>query len=350
MVVALLAVIKAGAAYVPLHPGLPPARMRWIAEETRAHLLIVDPTYADHDLTTHLHTLLMNTNAKEQSDTELRRGDGPGGRSRRSAGRHDGTGRHLGLAIGADRLAYVMFTSGSTGAPKGVAVTHHDIITLAADHRWHDHHRVLSHSPFAFDASTYEIWVPLLNGGTVIVAPPGPLDAPALNRALAPGAGLRGVPDHRSVQRAGPGLPRRTAAIPRLWTGGEAASPTAMQRVLHAAAPSLTSTAPPRPPRSPSHHRVTGLSSGTVPIGGPLDERQAYVLDASCGRSRQGYGELYLAGRHLARGYLHRPALTAERFVADPYGEPGDAHVPHRRPRPPSPRRTWTTSAEPTTR
>ena len=313
VVVTLLAVVKAGGAYVPLHPGLPPARMRWIAEQTRARTLVTDPTYAGHDLSTHLHTLLIHTEPPTGTETgeTAREGD---------LGETPAAG-NPGLAIGADRLAYVMFTSGSTGVPKGVAVTHHDITTLAADHRWHDHHRVLSHSPFAFDASTYEIWVPLLNGGTVVIAPPGPLDAPALKRALEQEqvsavfltTGLFNVLAQDS--------PAVLAAIPHLWTGGEAASPTAVQRVLHAGGTLTHVYGPTETTTFALSHRVTEPSPGPVPIGGPLDAVHAYVLDE---RLRQvPEGELYLAGRHLARGYLHRPALTAERFVADPYGKPG---------------------------
>lgn len=80
------------------------------------------------------------------------------------------------------QLAYIMYTSGSTGQPKGIGITHRDVAALATDRRWQDGsaQRVLLHSPQAFDASTYELWVPLLNGGTLVIAPPGELDSPAL--------------------------------------------------------------------------------------------------------------------------------------------------------------------------
>ncbi|MFI7539338.1 amino acid adenylation domain-containing protein, partial [Streptosporangium sp. NPDC049376] len=222
------------------------------------------------------------------------------------------------------QLAYVMFTSGSTGTPKGVAVTHHNVVALAADRRFAGHDRVLSHSAFAFDASTYEVWVPLLNGGTVVVAPPGVLDAPTLERMLHEErvtgvfltTGLFNVLAEDS--------PEVLAAVPGLWTGGEAASPAAVERVLDAGGVVTNVYGPTETTTFALSHRTAKTPAGTVPIGGPLDNTRAYVLDAALRPVPAGVpGELYVAGDHLARGYLGRPGLTAERFVADPYGPPG---------------------------
>ncbi|MEU9837548.1 AMP-binding protein, partial [Streptosporangium sp. NPDC048047] len=159
VIVTMLAVVKAGGTYVPLHSALPPARMRWIAEQTGAPILVTDTAGAAHDLTRHVVSLVVG----DDTDPE-----------------------NPGLEIAADRLVYAMFTSGSTGTPKGVAVTHENIRSFATDRLWKGpaHRRVLFHTASSFDVSMYELWVPLLNGGTVVVAPPGIVDATTLTWAL----------------------------------------------------------------------------------------------------------------------------------------------------------------------
>ncbi|MFF5205705.1 amino acid adenylation domain-containing protein [Streptosporangium sp. NPDC000396] len=294
VVVALLAVVKAGGMYVPLHPSLPVARMRHIVEETGARVVLTDEVFAGHELMEHVHAMTVGTESERENP---------------------------GSPVDPDRLAYTMFTSGSTGVPKGVAVTHRNITAFAADHRWRGHHRVLSHSPFAFDASTYELWVPLLNGGTVVVAPPGVVDASVVRWALEEErvtgvfltTGLFNVLAEES--------PAVLAAVPELWIGGEAASPAAVERVILAGGAVNNGYGPTETTTFAVSHRAGEPSPGSVPIGRPLDAIGAYVLDEKLQPASEG--ELYLAGDHLARGYLGRPGLTAERFVADPHGKPG---------------------------
>ncbi|MFD8532622.1 amino acid adenylation domain-containing protein, partial [Streptosporangium canum] len=298
VVITLLAVVKAGGTYVPLHPGLPPARMRWIAEQTHAQVVITDDTHAGHELTRHLPA--MTTTA--ESDP-----------------------RDPDLEIAPDRLAYTMFTSGSTGVPKGVAVTHRNVAAFAADRLWHGsgHRRVLFHTASSFDVSMYELWVPLLNGGTVVVAPPGPVDASVVRRALEEErvdavfltTGLFNVLAEDSAALL--------AKVPQLWIAGEAASPAAVGRVLREGGTVHNGYGPTETTIYVTAHHVTSPGA-VVPIGRPLDNTRAYVLDGRLRPVPAGVpGELYIAGDHLARGYLGRPDLTAERFVADPHGEPG---------------------------
>ncbi|MFF7456374.1 amino acid adenylation domain-containing protein [Kitasatospora sp. NPDC008115] len=303
LVVATLAVLKAGGCYVPMHASLPPERMAALLADTAAPVLLTDraePGFA--------HTA-----------TVVRPGDGA-----------DGPDHDPALPVHPDRLAYVMFTSGSTGTPKGVAVRHRDVVDLADDRRWRDgrHERILLHSPHAFDAATYELWAPLLHGGTVVVAPPGTLDAAALH-ALAVRHGVTAVFLTKALfDLVAEQAPETFRALRTVCTGGEAASGTLMRRVLdhcpdlllaHVYGPTEATTFATHHPLLPAD-----LDGPRAPIGLPLDNMRAHVLDARLRPVPPGVpGELYIAGAGLARGYWRRAALTAERFVADPSDEGG---------------------------
>lgn len=224
-----------------------------------------------------------------------------------------------------------MYTSGSTGTPKGVAVSHREVVALATDGRWRGgaHERVLFRSPHAFDASTYELWVPLLNGGLVVVAPPGELDVDALARLMTEekvtGTFLTATLFNVLADRCLPAL----GTLHEVMTGGEAASPSMVRRVREAC-PRTTVTNAYGPTETTTFAAAFAVGpgqeapDGQVPIGRPLDGTQLHVLDERLGLVAPGViGELYIAGAGLAQGYLGRAALTAERFVACPYGPPG---------------------------
>lgn len=323
LVVATLAVLKAGGTYVPLHHGYPPGRIDRIVAETSARVVICDR--ATHErVVTALHAAGSATTGGIGGPSPapvVLLDDDP-----RIAGQPD---RDPGVAGLPDQLAYVMYTSGSTGAPKGIGITHRDVLSLAFDQRWRvDHDRVLLHSPHAFDASTYELWVPLLNGSTVVVAPEGDLDTATLDLITAErvtAVFLTTALFNLVVEQD----PHRLADVREVWTGGEFVSPAAVRRLLascprttvcHVYGPTETTTfAVCHPMRAPYPVR-----EDNVPIGRPMDNTRAYVLDDRLVLVPPGVaGELYLAGAGLARGYLGRPALTAERFVADPFGPPG---------------------------
>ncbi|MEV5602749.1 non-ribosomal peptide synthase/polyketide synthase [Streptomyces sp. NPDC052299] len=294
LVVALLAVIKAGGAYVPLDPRFPASRIDLILRESGAVLVLTREVLA----------------ALEQS------------------GHHEPGAVEVPCEPG--QLAYVMYTSGSTGLPKGVAVTHRDVVGLALTPEWRGggHERVLMHSPTAFDLSTYELWVPLLSGGRIVVAPPGQLDLDLLQHTVA-AHGVTGLwltaGLFRLVAEERPAL---LAGVREVWTGGDVVSPAAVARVL-AACPGIevvNGYGPTEATTLATRHQVRGLpeNAATVPIGGPMANMRAYVLDDLLRPLPAGLvGELYLAGTGVARGYLGRPGLTAERFTADPYGPAG---------------------------
>jgi amino acid adenylation domain-containing protein/non-ribosomal peptide synthase protein (TIGR01720 family) len=311
LVVALLAVLRCGAAYLPLAPGDPVARLRQVMRAAAPAALVAGPSMADHPLA---------AGQREQGRPLLvvppRGGPAP------AAG--PGPARGRGAALG---LAYAMYTSGSTGTPKGVAVPNEAVVALAADRCWADgnHDRVLQCSPQAFDASVYDLWVPLLAGGRVVLSPPGELDGGTLRRLAAEG-GLTAVQLTAGLFTAlADESPGCFAGLREVITGGDVVPPDAAAKVA-AACPATAirhlygptevtlcaTTYLIRPPARPG---------AVLPIGRPMDNTRVFVLDGRLCPVPPGVtGELYVAGTGLARGYLGQPGMTAERFVACPFG------------------------------
>ncbi|MBT2393898.1 amino acid adenylation domain-containing protein [Streptomyces sp. ISL-1] len=306
-VVALLAVLKAGGAYVPLDRRYPPSRLAEIVAATGAEVLLSDGGPNASGFSHPARVVLVDAVTAPVGGV-----DAPT------------------LAPLPDQLAYVMFTSGSSGTPKGVAATHAGITTLARDSAFASdaHRRVLLHSSPAFDASTYELWVPLLNGGCCVLAPAGDLDTGALADTLVGqrvhAAFLTSSLFHLMVEEE----PAALGSLKEVWAGGEPVSAAAMRR-LRDGFPQLQAVNVYGPTETTTFAtRFLVPSEGEVPeplpIGGALDGMRALVLDSRLRPVPHGAtGELYMAGDGLARGYLGRPVATAERFLADPYGRPG---------------------------
>lgn len=302
LVVAILAVLKAGGAYVPLDARQGPARTRTVLAETAARTVITGERTEPPWLTG--ADVVRVAESGDIGDT-----GNPGAPA---------------VRVEPDQLAYVMYTSGSTGRPKGIAVTHRSVTSFAADRCWRGgaHERVLLHSPHTFDASTYELWVPLLNGGEVVIAPAGMLTGTEFATLSSTVTGLWVTAGLFEVlAEESPGC---FAGLREVWTGGDAVSPAAVGKVL-AACPELTVVngyGPTETTTFAAFHRIRSHRPGEpVPIGRPMDDTRAYVLDENLRPATRG--ELYLGGAGLARGYLSQPALTAERFVANPFGPPG---------------------------
>ncbi|QFG21430.1 non-ribosomal peptide synthetase [Actinomadura sp. WMMB 499] len=290
LVPVLLGVLKAGAAYVPLDPAHPDGRRRAIIKEAGVSVVLTGED-----------------------------GFGPA------------AGGRPGVQVPPDSLAYVMYTSGSTGAPKGVAVTHANVVAFCLDEAWRDDvvESVLVQANHAFDASTYEIWTPLLRGGRLVVAPPGRVDAAERARLIA---------EHRVTNvHATAGLfaaladqaPWMFAGVREVSTGGDVVSSAAVRTLLrtHPGLVVRTTYGPTETTAFTTQVAYTASEGvpASVPLGFPMDNARAYVLDGFLRPVPPGVvGELYIAGAGVARGYAGRPALTAERFVACPFAGPGE--------------------------
>ncbi|MFF2073697.1 non-ribosomal peptide synthase/polyketide synthase [Kitasatospora sp. NPDC058162] len=322
LVVAQLALVRTGGVYVPLDGRAPRERLHGMLAAAGAELLLTDTDRAGTaaQLRPAEQVLLVDGAPVDGGPADGAPADGAPADSWEDSA--------AAPTVHPDNLQYLMFTSGSTGTPKGVAVRRRDVVALAQDAAFAGHDRVLVHSPHAFDAATYELWVPLLRGGTAVLAPPGDVDAAVVRRAVTE-QGVRclflTIGLFRLLAQEDPGCLRGAREV---WTGGEAVPGAVVRRVLEAC-PGLTVVDVYGPTETTTFATRRAFRAGdplpaVLPIGRPLDNTRAYVLDGALQPQPPGItGELYLAGAGLARGYRGRPGETAARYLPDPYGPPG---------------------------
>ncbi|MEU7599062.1 amino acid adenylation domain-containing protein [Streptomyces sp. NPDC039022] len=289
LVTVLLGIAKAGAAAVPVDTAYPVERVRFLLEDAEPVLVMTRAEVAE----ALRYFPAVPPPVKVTPDTGL----------------------------------YVMYTSGSTGTPKGVLATHTNVTALALDPCWHGigGGRTLFHAPHTFDASTLELWVPLLNGGCVVVAPPLDLDGETVAR-LADAHALSAVHVTAGLFRVlAQETPDCFKGFRHVLTGGDVVPAEAVARVTEAC-PGVTVHHLYGPTETTLCATTHTLAPGTaapsvLPIGRPRDGVSVFVLDPLLRPvSTDVAGELYVAGEGVARGYLGRAALTAGRFVACPYG------------------------------
>ena len=298
-IVALLGILKAGAAYLPLDATYPEERLAFAIHDAGASVLITAGDAAD----------IPAASARRLSLQDL----------------ESASGSVTSPATDGESLAYLMYTSGSTGAPKGVEITHRSIIRLVRDVdyvRFGDQPRVLHAAPLGFDASTFEIWGALLNGGTCVVH----------DERIPSGAGLAGTIRRHDVHIAWltaalfnaivDGDARDLHGLRQLLIGGEALSVPHV-RNAYAALPDITLINGYGPTECTTFAttyaipRDIGAGARAIPIGRPIADTTAYVLNARGDAVPVGViGELFVGGAGVARGYLARVELTAERFVS----------------------------------
>ena len=302
MAVAILAVLKAGGAYLPLDPQYPRERIAFMLQDSGAKVLITEehllgglPSSVPSVLCLHRdHESLMRESSEQPA----------------------------GGAI-AENLAYVIYTSGSTGKPKGVEVTHRSVVNFLTSMRREpglsERDRLLAVTTPCFDIAGLEFFLPLTTGARVVVAPQATLadgitlaqlirdtqitamQATPVTWRLLLESGWQGMPGFK-ILCGGEALPRELANH-LLATGGE------VWNLYGPTETTIWSTA----------HRVDSRP-GSVPIGKPIANTQIYILDDRRNLVPRGVpGELYIGGDGLAKGYLHRPELTADRFVQNPF-------------------------------
>ncbi|MBC8947417.1 non-ribosomal peptide synthetase [Xenorhabdus sp. TS4] len=314
LVVAQLAILKAGAVYVPVDPNVPDERKNWLINDCAAKLLLTD-------MQTEIPAELVVPRIHLTCETEQIRAE-----------EH----RNLDLLGASAEPAYIMYTSGSTGIPKGVIVPHRAVVRLVINNGYADiepNDRIAFAANPAFDASTFEVWAPLLNGAALVV-----IDHTTL---LTPRDFVQALQAHRiTILWMSVGLFNRLAeelspVLPQLkmlLVGGDVLDPHVIAQVLRKNPPQklLNAYGPSEGTTFTTIYPIHELTSGTtaIPIGRPIANTRIYLLDTDGQPVPLGMtGEIYIGGDGVACGYLNRPELTAERFLTDPFSDKPNARM-----------------------
>ena len=327
MVVALLAVLKSGAAYLPLEPDYPSTRLAFMLNDSGARLLITMGNLIAQTLTEVAQTL-------EANHTEIAVVDLNDAQLQRSLSLLDHaavTQTQRITPITSHNLAFLIYTSGSTGTPKGVGNTHENVCSLVMQQTYCEMDSkttVLSLASVAFDATTFEIWASLLKGSRIALIKGKNQGLFEIEQTITQQRVNAVFMTTRLFVSAVQDRLQLFANVKQVLVGGEFMTPEYAKRfvtqypdhqLIHVYGPTETTT-------FTTFCQLTqaNIHGERLPIGSPLDGYLTYVLDAALNPLPAGVvGELYIAGTGLARGYLGRAGLTAERFVANPFTQAG---------------------------
>ncbi|WP_442937364.1 non-ribosomal peptide synthase/polyketide synthase [Nostoc sp.] len=315
MVVGLLGILKAGGAYVPLNPEYPQERLTFMLEDTQLSVVLTQ-----EKLVNKLGDRLWRDFADRKasiicldSNWEIV---------------NQQTQQNPTTSVKADNLAYVMYTSGSTGQPKGVSIIHRSVVRLVKDTNYVSisaQDVIAQASNYAFDAATFEIWGALLNGARLVGVRKdlalSPTDFAAFMRSQSISVLFLTTALFNQIAQE---VPSAFNSLRHLLFGGEAVDPKWVKEVLNNGAPQrlLHVYGPTENTTFTSWYLVQDVPEGatTIPIGQPISNTQIYLLDSQLQPVGVGVpGELYIGGDGLARDYLNRSELTQEKFIPNPF-------------------------------
>ncbi|UHA74537.1 non-ribosomal peptide synthetase [Paenibacillus sp. 481] len=324
MVIGMLAILKAGGAYVPIDPNYPIERISYMLDDSGAKILLVQ-----HDLQASMAHVsyagtILNLNA-ENEYTCHETSSNPIANQLEQQSTPASTLMST-STVNPSHLAYVIYTSGTTGKPKGVMVEHRNVVRLVKNTNYVDLNeqtRILQTGSVVFDASTFEIWGALLNGGQLhLVSNDVILDANRLKQAI--------HNDHITTMWLTSPLFNQLlqqdhslfGPLQTLIVGGDVLSVNHINRALehHPSLTIVNGYGPTENTTFSTTYSIHSEQSDAVPIGGPIHNSTAYVVDKWMGLQPIGvWGELWVGGDGVARGYLNNPELTAEKFVASSF-------------------------------
>ncbi|MDJ0843783.1 amino acid adenylation domain-containing protein [Crocosphaera sp.] len=316
LIITILAILKAGGAYLPLDTSAPSVRIQAILEDAKASIIVTQKPYLDT-----IKNINHNLTCIDIDNRAILE-DSPDHYSPKSE-------------INGDNLAYVIYTSGSTGKPKGVCVVHRGVVRLVKNNNYanfKENEVILQLASIAFDAATFEIWQPLLNGGKLVLID---IKTPSLEdigeaikkykiTSLFLTTALFNLIVDEKLDYLKP--------LERLLTGGEAISLTHVRKafkalpncqLIHVYGPTESTT-------FTCFYKITidDIKQDSIPIGRAIANTQVYILDEKLKIVPIGVvGELYIGGEGLARGYLNQPKLTEEKFIKNPFNNDSNSHL-----------------------